>query len=144
MTKVEALNPILTYVIPIVAIVLTWVGSVYLFSIQHRKSIQNKWLDSFREQMAEFITTSNAITPKSTKEELAAFSKAFFSIQFLLDVDNPIHKNLIHKMDEFQLYAMSASNSNFDSEAYTKKCYAVVAVFRQIMKDEMDKMKKLL
>ncbi len=131
-------------ILPLLTIAITWVGSVFLFSIQHRKSIQNKWLDSLRDQMAELITTANRITPHSNKDELAAFSKAFLSVQLSLDLENPLHVRLIHKLDDFQAYAFQVTNSTFESAVYTKKCFAVVAVFREIMKEEKKKIRKLL
>ena len=94
--------------------------------------------------MADLIVTANNITPHSTKEEFAAFSKAFFTIQFLLEPNNELHQDLKIAMHEFQKYALTINNRNFSSNTYTQKCDAVVSVFQKIMKQEKNKMQKIL
>ena len=131
------------FLLPLLTILITWIGSVFLFSIQHKKAVQNKWLDSFRSEMANFIAAANGINPRSTKEELAVFSKAFLGIQFLLEPSNNLHKALKAAMDKLQQYALSTDNRSFDSTIYTTLCKELVTTFQKIVKQERKKMLRL-
>lgn len=144
MSKIDVVNPILTYLIPTLLVILTWVGSVYLFSIQHTKSVQSKWLDSFREQMAELLSEANRITPRSLKDELLDFSKPLFSLQLLLDEEHIYYKEFTYATETMLFYVLNTSPDDFNSSEYTQTLEGVVKVFRLIMRHEQKQMRRMI
>ena len=144
MSKIDVVHPILTYLIPTLLVILTWVGSVYLFSIQHTKSVQSKWLDSFREQMAELLSEANRITPRSLKDELLDFSKPLFSLQLLLDEEHIYYKEFTYATETMLFYVLNTSPDDFNSSEYTQTLEGVVKVFRLIMRHEQKQMRRMI
>jgi hypothetical protein len=124
-------------IIPVVTILISITGSIYVSNKSNTKKYTEDWLTQLREALSSFLAIGAYIPQNSSDEELWKYKKRLFDVQMLLNPENKNQGELLKRVSELQNYLMSNySQSSKQTGDYSKMFSAIMVQYFVVVKEK--------